>query len=122
MVALALNPLFRIAIAILAMRSLADLWRSDYSLLAATAIIVAISIVVLLRARGSARKVTSHAVPKSEKCAAVFRQLYRSDQYRIASLATSGNAIAAIKGLRDLVNVDLRTAKEIVDELDSQQL
>ncbi len=115
--ALSLNPLVRIAIAILAMRGLADLWRSGYSLLAATAIILAISIVVLLCVRGSARKATSHAVPKSEKCAAVFRQLYWSDQYRIASLATSGNAIAAIKELRDLVNVDLRTAKDVVDEL-----
>ena len=116
---LSLNPLFRIAIAILAMRGLADLWRSGHSLLALTAVILPISIAILLHARGSARSVTSLAVPKSEKCVAVFRQLYWSDQYRIASLATSGNAIAAIKQLRDLTNIDLRTAKDVVDELAS---
>ncbi len=112
-----LTALVRIAVALAALKCLADLARDGQIALALAAVILPISIAILVRARGSARRIAPLAGPKSEQGAAVFRQLYEPDQIRIARLAASGNAIGAIKALRELVKIDLRTAKNIVDEL-----
>ena len=96
---------------------LANLVRDGQSALALVTVIIPISIVSFVRARGSARRIALVDGTKAEQSRAVFRQLSKPDQVRIASLAASGNAIGAIKALRKLVNIDLRTAKDTVDQL-----
>ena len=118
MVGRSLNALWRIALALMVLKWLADLARDGQSALALATVILPISIAILVRARGSARRIAPVDGTKAEQShPAVFRQLSKPDQVRIASLAASGNAIGAIKALRELVNVDLRTAKDAVDQL-----
>ncbi len=112
-----LDILFRIACAATALKCLVDLARGSQFALAFMVVFVPVSIVLFVRARGSAGKIGPVAVAKSEQGAAVFRQLDTPDQVRIASLVASGNKIGAIKALRELVNIGLRDAKDVVDEL-----
>ena len=113
-----LDALWKIALALMVLKWLADLVRDGQSALALAAVILPISIAILLRARGSIRRIAPVDRAKAEQSPpAVFRQLSKPDQARIASLAASGNAIGAIKALLELVNVDLRTAKDAVDHL-----
>ena len=117
MVGRSLTALWRIALALSVLKCLADLVRDGQSALALAAVTLPISIVVLMRVRGSSRRIAPVDGTKAEQSSAVFHQLSKPDQVRVASLAASGNAIGAIKTLRKLINVDLRTAKDAVDQL-----
>ena len=116
MVGRSLTALWSVALALMASKGLADLARDGQSALALAAVVLPISIGILVRARGSARRFAPVVSAQAES-AAVFRQLSEPDQVRIAGLAASGNAIGAIKALRELAEIDLRTAKNVVDQI-----
>ena len=117
MVGRSLSALWKIALALMVLKCLADIARAGHGALALTAFILTIGIAILVGTRGSASRIAPVADPKADKGAAVLRQLSEPERVRIASLAASGNAIGAIQALRKLLNIDLRTAKDTIDQL-----
>lgn len=117
MVSRLLRTIWMVALAWMVLTGLADILRDGHSSLALVAVVLPISIVILVRASSSFRRMAHVADVKDEQSAAIFCQMSKTDRDHIASLAVSGNTIEAIKALRKLVKVDLRTAKNIVDRL-----
>lgn len=75
MVGRSLTVLWRIALALMVLKWLADLGRDGHNALVLAAVILPISIAVFVRARGSARKITPGASAKADQAPPYFGQL-----------------------------------------------
>ena len=113
----ALAAVFGAVLAFAVLKSLADLGRGGHVALAIVVGICLVTIGAFLRRRREPRQVTVLSSPTSERSVRIFRQIPVADKVHISSLAASGNAIGAISALRKAVKIDLRSAKELVDEI-----
>ena len=113
----ALAAVFGAVLAFAVLKSLADLGRGGHVALAITVGIGLVTIGAFLRKRREPRQVIVLSSPTSERSVTIFRQIPVADQVHISSLAVSGNAIGAISALRKAVKIDLRSAKELVNEI-----
>ena len=114
-----LAVLWKIALAVMVVESLAGIVRDGQYILALVAVFIPIG-VVLLKSRGSLiRKIRFVDGTSAKQGPVAIRQLSALDRDRISTLAASGNSIKAIAALRKLVKIDLRAARDVVDQLAS---